>query len=174
MQQLGGRADADEFAEGGAEVGDEEGDDDERGHADAEVLTYEVAEPHAGGGADARAHLLHDKQRDDDDDHDPEELVPVAGAGGGVGGDAAGVVTGVGGDQPRAEDAEQQEEAREAQRAARRPAGPVGLRLRAGDRLLRTYVRNDCRPCSLVSRQNCGCALASTILSVRHRAHRRP
>jgi len=110
------------------------------------VLAHEVAQPHAGHGAEARRHLLHDDQRDRDRDERPEERVAVLGAGRRVGRDAAGVVAGVRRDEAGAEDAEKEEEAGETAGERRQARGVLSLRagvlLSAAD----LYLGNDDRP----------------------------
>ena len=174
LKQLGGGADPDELRERGAEVGDEQRHDDERRHPHAEVLAHEVREAHAGHGAEPRAHLLHDDQCDEDDDDHPQQLVAVAGAGGGVRGDAAGVVAGVGCDQSGAED-----------RRGGGRGGETGARAHATAKRRAGRGSACSNPCCArsfgmtiahhfrVSRQTRGCAPVSTTPSTRRRARRR-
>ena len=79
--------------------------------AEAEFLADQVAQPLAGHRAHARRHLLHDHQRDGDRDHRPQQRVAELRAGHRIGGDAAGVVVDVGGDEPGADDGQHQREA---------------------------------------------------------------
>ena len=74
--------------------------------ADPVLLADQLGQALAGDGAHARGHLLHDDQRDRDQHHHPQQAVAVAGADRRVGGDAAGVVAGVRGDQAGAEEPE--------------------------------------------------------------------
>ncbi len=60
---------------------------------------------------EARAHFFGDVERDGHGDEGPEQRVALMGAGLCVGGDAAGVVVDVGGDQAGADDREEQSEA---------------------------------------------------------------
>ena len=77
--------------------------------ADPVLLADQLGEALAGDDAHARGQHLHDRQRDRDQHHRPQQVVAVLGADRGVGRDAAGVVAGVGGDQARAEQAEEDE-----------------------------------------------------------------
>ena len=75
--------------------------------ADAVVLADQLGQALAGDDAHAGGEHLHERQREGDQDHHPQQAVAVLGADLRVGGDAAGVVAGVGGDQPRAEQRQQ-------------------------------------------------------------------
>ena len=77
------------------------------GHAEAELFADEIAEAFAGDDAHARAHLLHDDQRERDRDHGPEQRVAELRACLGVGEDAAGVVIDVGRDEAGAKHREE-------------------------------------------------------------------
>jgi hypothetical protein len=105
-EQLGRRRDADELRDGHAAVGDEERQHHQHRPAHAELLADEVGEPLARHRPHPRARLLHDAERQDQRDESPEEVVAVVGPGRGVGGDAARVVTRVGGNHPGPDDGE--------------------------------------------------------------------
>ena len=108
------RADADEVGDADADVGDQHGARGEHRPADAVLLAHELGQALAGDDAHARRQRLHDRQRDRDQHHRPQQRVAVLGADRGVRGDAAGVVARVGRDQPRSEQAEEGEQARAA------------------------------------------------------------
>ena len=115
--------DAGELRRDVAEVDQHEEDKYEQRGAKAELFANEVAETFAGDRAHARAHLLHDDERDGDGDHGPEERVAVLRAGLGVGEDAAGVVIDVGGDEAGAEDREHEQDG-----GSHPPPGPPRIR----------------------------------------------
>ncbi len=85
-----------------AEIRDEHARGREDRPADAVLLADQLGQPLAGDGTHTRRHLLDDDQADGDHHHHPQQVVAVLRADRRVGGDAAGVVAGVGGDQARA------------------------------------------------------------------------
>ena len=84
------------------------GDHDEERGAEAEFLADQIGEAFAGDHAHARAHFFGDVERDGHGNERPEQRVAELRAGGGVDGDAAGVVVHVRGDQARADDGEKE------------------------------------------------------------------
>ena len=99
VEEAARRGDARELRHGGAEVGDHRGEDREGGDLEAEVLADEAGEPASGDDADAGVHLLDDGEDGRDQHQQPDHAVAVARADHRPGGDAAGVVAGVGGDE---------------------------------------------------------------------------
>ena len=97
-ENLHGGGYAGEFGDGVAQVHGQGGDHYEEGGAEAEFFADQVGEAFAGDYAHARAHFFGDVERDGHGDEGPEHGVAELRAGGGVGGDAAGVVVYVGGD----------------------------------------------------------------------------
>ena len=79
--------------------------------AHAEAVADEVREALAGDDAEARGHLLDDGQDDHRDGEQPEQLETRRGAHDRVGRDAAGVVAGDAGDEPRTHDGQEGEQA---------------------------------------------------------------
>ncbi len=110
VEELHAAGDAGELGDDVAVVDDDEQDHHHEGDAQAELFADEVAEAFAGDDAHARAHLLHDDEREGDGDHRPEQGVAELRAGLGVGEDAAGVVVDVGGDEARPEDGEEEKD----------------------------------------------------------------
>ncbi len=108
------RPDTHELADANAEVCKQDRDCRERRPADAVLLANQLGEPLAGDRAHPGCHLLDDDQRHSNHDHHPDQVVPVPGSHGCVGGDPAGVVARVRGDQARAKDSEEREETRRA------------------------------------------------------------
>ena len=119
---------AGELGHRGAEVGDEHGEHGEGRHPQAEALADEGRQAFAGDGPHARAHLLGDGQDGGDEQQHPEQAIAVPGAGDGPRGDAAGVVVGVGRDEPRAHDRQEHEQTA----AAYAAQGAPGRLLRGG------------------------------------------
>jgi hypothetical protein len=122
VEQLEGGGDAGELGHRGHRIGDQEQQHREGGAPDAEALPDQVGQPLARHDGHAGAHLVDHRQADGDQGEDPEHLVAELGACLGVGGDRAGVVAGVRGDQPRADDRQQDEEAPEAAETRGQPA----------------------------------------------------
>jgi len=113
-------ADADEVGEADAGVRDDHGEGRERRPADAVALPDQLGEPLAGHHPHPRGEHLHHRQREGDEDQHPQQVVAVLRPDRGVGGDASGVVAGVGRDQPRAEGREEYEEPATAKAEPRR------------------------------------------------------
>ncbi len=125
-----------ELRHGVAHVGDDQGEHDVEGGLDPEPLADEIGEALAGDHAHARGHLLHQDQRQGDGDQRPEERIAEVGARLRVGGDAAGVVVHVGGDDSRSHHREHRDDAR--------PAGleqPGGRGAEAGRRSIGIRTR---------------------------------
>ena len=110
MREPESRADADELRDADAEVRDEHRGGREERPARPVLLADQLGEALAGDRAHPRGHLLHDDEADRDQHHHPEQVVAVARSDGGVGRDAARVVAGVRGDDPRAEEREERDE----------------------------------------------------------------
>ncbi len=143
-EDLEARGDAGEFGDGVAPVADQHREQDPEGHADPVVLADQVRQPLAGDGPHARAHLLHDDQRQRDGDERPQQLGSELCARHRVGGDAAGVVVDVGGDDARPHHRQEQQEippaivdlalpgdlacGRPVRKLSRHPAPPAGCR----------------------------------------------
>ena len=111
MQRLRGRGDAGEFGDGVAQVDSKCGNHDEERGAEAELFADEIGEAFARHHAHARAHFFGDVESDGHGDERPEQRVAELGAGGGVNGDAAGVVVHIRGDQAGADDGEEERDA---------------------------------------------------------------
>ena len=103
-EDLHGCGHAGKFGDDVAKVHEEAGDHHEEGGAEAELLADEIGEALAGDHGHARTHLLGDVEGDGHGNERPEQRVAVLGTGQGVGGDAAGIVVHVGGDQAGAQD----------------------------------------------------------------------
>ena len=111
VENFHGGGDAGKFGDDVGEVDEEAGDHDEKCGAEAELFADQVGEAFAGDHAHARAHFFGDVERDGHGDEGPEERVAVMRACLGVGGDAAGVVVDVGGDEAGADYGKEQREA---------------------------------------------------------------
>ncbi len=118
-------ADPDELADADAEVGDEHRHGRERRPAHPVLLADQLRQPLSRDCAHPCRHLLHDDEGDGDQHHHPEQVVAVLCADRRVGGDPAGVVAGVGGDQPGPEKGEERDEARRGGVTRAQPRAPA-------------------------------------------------
>ncbi len=108
MQRFRGRGDAGEFGNGVTQVDSKCGNHDEERRAEAELFADEIGEAFARDDPHARAHFFGDVEGDGHGNERPEKRVAELGAGGGVNGDAAGVVVHIRGDQTRANHGEKE------------------------------------------------------------------
>ncbi len=108
-EQLHAGGDPGKFAHDVAHVAQEQPQHGIKGDLDAEALPGQVGQPFAGDRAHAGAHLLDDHQGQDHGDEEPEDFVAQDGAGHGIGGNAAGIVVHVGGDDARPHDRQEDE-----------------------------------------------------------------
>ncbi len=104
------RCDAGELGRGVSDVAQDEEQQAPEGYLDAEVLADEVGQPLPGDGPHARAHLLHDDERDRDRDQQPQQRVTELRAGLRIGPDAADVVVGIGRDDAGPDDREKHDD----------------------------------------------------------------
>ena len=110
-EDLRGGGNAGEFGDDVAEIDEEADDHDEESGAETEFFTDEVGEAFSGDDTEASAHFFGDVESDGHGDEGPEKRVAVGGASLRVGGDAAGVVIDVGGDDARTDDGEEESDA---------------------------------------------------------------
>src|ERR1035441_924661 len=107
VEQLQGTGHAGEFGHHVGQVSQHQDAHQQEGDAQAELFADEVGEALAGDGAHAGTHLLDDDERHGNGHQSPQGQIAVAGAGGGIGVDAAGIVIDDGGDEAGPNDGEE-------------------------------------------------------------------
>src|ERR1035441_7728152 len=107
VEQLERTGHAGEFGHHVGQVSQHQDTHQQEGDAQAELFADEVGEALAGDGAHAGTHLLDDDERHGNGHQSPQGQIAVAGAGGGIGVDAAGIVIDDGGDEAGPNDGEE-------------------------------------------------------------------
>ncbi len=106
-EQLEAGGDAGELGAGGADVGHHQRGEGHRRQPYSEPLTYETDHALPGDHPHAGPEVVEQDEGDRGQQQDPQELVAVFGAEGGVGGDPGRIVIGEPGQEPRPDNADQ-------------------------------------------------------------------
>ncbi len=125
--QAGGQAG--KFRHDISQVGQQQGQQDQKGGLDPELLSDQVRKAFPGDHSQAGHHLLHHDQQDGDRDQGPQQPIPVVRPGQGIGGDPTGIVVHVGRNNPGSHDTEEKEEAPSIHHPAHGPT-PIFFSLR--------------------------------------------
>jgi hypothetical protein len=124
--------DAGELRARGAEVGDQQRDEQRQRPAHAVALPYERHQPAPRDHAHARSELVEEDQRRGRGREHPQQAVAVVGAADRVRRDPGGIVVGESRQQPRTEHGDERDEAAAPQQAAARkmmPASPASVQM---------------------------------------------